>query len=223
MLSLPRPPAAWHELPPLQWLMRPAAPCVLPPQGLRGLTPLPWWAAISYAGDGRRAILQLRRDPTAARLSALLPGLVRRLRQWPQPTLLLPIPSWKRQANPLPGLLARQLRHQLGWPCDPQLLERSRPVLGQHRLNRELRWANQQGAFRCLHRPGHASLPWGCRTVMLLDDILTTGATACAAAAALEAKGWRVAGLSCLGRTPAQPRPKGRDLRSSGRLGGGPG
>ncbi len=167
----PRPPAAWHELLPLQWLMRPATPCVLPPQGLRGLTPLPWWAAISYAGDGRRAILQLRRDPTAARISALLPGLVTRLRQWPQPTLLLPIPSWKRQANPLPGLLARQLRHQLGWPCDPQLLARSRPVLGQHRLNRELRWANQQGAFRCLHRPGHASLPWGCRTVMLLDDI----------------------------------------------------
>jgi adenine/guanine phosphoribosyltransferase-like PRPP-binding protein len=58
---------------------------------------------------------------------------------------------------------------------------------------------------------------------MLLDDILTTGATACAAAAALEAKGWRVAGLSCLGRTPAQPRPKGRDLRSLGRFGGGPG
>jgi predicted amidophosphoribosyltransferase len=37
---------------------------------------------------------------------------------------------------------------------------------------------------------------------MLLDDILTTGATACAAAAALEAMGWQVLGITCLGRTP---------------------
>jgi predicted amidophosphoribosyltransferase len=183
------------------------APCPLPPQGLRGFTPLPWWAAVSYSGQCRRALLQLRRQPEAAHLVPLLPGLIRRLQQLERPALLLPIPSWKRRrANPLPCLLARQLQSHLRWPCRPALLSRSHPVLGQHRLKRDLRWQNQQGAFRCLHRPGHESLPAKCRTVLLVDDILTTGATACSAAAALEAMGWRVAGMACLGRTPADRR-----------------
>jgi len=208
MADQPKPASPWiHLLGPLHWLLPPLpAPCPLPPQGLRGFTPLPWWAAVSYSGQGRRALLQLRREPKSARLAPLLPGLVRRLQQLERPALLLPIPSWKRRANPLPCLLARQLQARLRWPCRPALLSRSHPVLGQHRLNRELRWLNQQGAFRCLHRPGHDSLPAGCRSVLLVDDILTTGATACAAAAALEAMGWRVAGMACLGRTPPDRR-----------------
>ncbi|MFM7453794.1 MAG: hypothetical protein ACKO1V_07500, partial [Cyanobium sp.] len=105
------------------------APCQLPPQGLRGSTPLPWWAAVSYSGQGRRALLQLRREPKAARLAPLLPGLVRGLQQLELPALLLPIPSWKRRANPLPCLLARQLQAMLRWPCRPALLSRSHPVL----------------------------------------------------------------------------------------------
>ena len=194
----------WSWLAPLNWcLPLLPAPCPLPPQGLRGLSPLPWWAAVSYTGPARQALLNLRREPRPARLAPLLPGLVQRLQQLERPCLLLPIPSWKRRANPLPSLLARQLQSRLRWPCQSALLRRSHPVLGQHRLNRNLRWQNQQGAFQCLHRPGHGSLPSGTRTVLLVDDILTTGATACAAAAALEAMGWRVAGMACLGRTPA--------------------
>ncbi len=199
------PPLPW--LAPLHWLLPPLPPpCPLPHQGLKGFTPLPWWAAVSYSGQGRRALLQLRRQPQATRLAPLLPGLVRRLQRLDRPTLLLPIPSWKRRCNPLPRLLARQLQIQLHWPCRPALLSRSHPVLGQHNLNRELRWQNQQGAFHCLHRPGHEALPANCRSVLLVDDILTTGATACAAAAALETMGWRVTGIACLGRTPQDRR-----------------
>jgi predicted amidophosphoribosyltransferase len=205
--QLSNPTPRWPWLAPLDWLLPPApAPCELPPEGLRGLSPLPWWAAVSYSGPARQALLQLRREPRAARLAPLLPGLVQRLQQQDRPALLLPIPSWKRRSNPLPCLLARQLQARLHWPCQPALLTRSHPVLGQHSLNRDLRWQNQQGAFRCLHRPRHGSLPPGIRTVLLVDDILTTGATACAAAAALEAMGWRVAGMACLGRTPADRR-----------------
>jgi len=208
MAPQPSPAAPWVPwLAPLTWLLPPLEPpCALPDRGLRGFTPLPWWAALSYSGQGRRALLNLRRQPRAAGVAPLLPGLVGRLQQLERPALLLPIPSWKRRANPLPQLLARQLQSRLRWPCQPALLTRSHPVLGQHGLNRELRWQNQQGAFRCLHRPGHPSLPVGCRTVLLVDDILTTGATACAAAAALEAMGWRVAGMACLGRTPPDRR-----------------
>jgi len=135
---------------------------------------------------------------------------------WSPPPLLVPIPSWKKRANPLPGLLVGSLAWQLGWR-PAQLLKRSRPVLGQHHLGRDLRWANQAGAFHALPAPerqGNTGTP-----VLLIDDILTTGATAWAAAQALGAQGWRVVGMACLGRTP----PQGRDLRSRCRFGDGPG
>jgi predicted amidophosphoribosyltransferase len=135
---------------------------------------------------------------------------------WSPPPLLVPIPSWKKRANPLPGLLVGSLAWQLGWR-PAQLLKRSRPVLGQHHLGRDLRWANQAGAFHALPAPerqGNTGTP-----VLLIDDILTTGATAWAAAQALGAQGWRVVGMACLARTPWQ----GHDLRSVRRLGDGPG
>ena len=43
-------------------------------------------------------------------------------------------------------------------------------------------------------------------SVWLVDDILTTGSTALAARQALQEAGHRVAGLICLGRTPAKER-----------------
>jgi predicted amidophosphoribosyltransferase len=194
------------QLLPLEWLLQPPLQeqLALPGDGLAGLEPLPWWAAGLYAGDLRRHLLALRRDPSSQRLSPLLPGLLGRLRRLredqarlPAP-LLVAIPSWKRQGNPLPRLLAGVLSRQLGWP-QGQVLERSRPVLGQHRLGRDLRWQNQQGAFRCRRRADGRRRP-----VLVIDDILTTGATACAAAAALEQGGWRVLGMACVGRTPWQ-------------------
>jgi orotate phosphoribosyltransferase len=90
-------------------------------------------------------------------------------------------------------------------------LERSRATLGQHHLNRRLRALNQEGAFRI----APDGLSRGRRSrqgLLLVDDILTTGATAMAAAAALKQAGYPVMGLLCLARTPAP----GRDLRSSG-------
>jgi len=212
---------------PLHWIAAPPklpADLVdeLPSGGLRGHTPLNWWAAGSYQGQLRGRLLRLRNAPSGPAVGALIQELTLGLQAepWATAPLLVPIPSWKRRANPLPGLLGRALAWQLGWrPIN--LLARSRPVLGQHHLGRELRWSNQAGAFRCLQparrlpRSQEPQRP----PVLLIDDILTTGATACAAAAALAAGGWQVAGMACLARTP----PRGRDLRSSGRSGGGPG
>jgi predicted amidophosphoribosyltransferase len=115
--------------------------------------------------------------------------------------LLVPIPSWKRTANPLPPLFCRALEREGGFRRE-DLLARSRPVLGQHHLNRRLRFANQAGAFRCLRPPGPGEARR--RPVLIVDDILTTGATAASAAATLAACGWRVEGLLCLARTPSQ-------------------
>jgi len=211
------------QLLPLQWLAAPPrlAPDLqaeLAPGGIHGTSPLPWRAAGLYQDRLRRQLLQLRQSPQGPLIGALVQNLAAGLRAepWTTPPLLVPIPSWKKRANPLPGLLVRSLAWQLGWR-PAQLLKRSRPVLGQHHLDRDLRWANQAGAFNAVpspERPGNTRTP-----VLLIDDILTTGATACAAATALGEQGWLVVGMACLGRTP----PKGRDLRSPSRLGDGPG
>jgi predicted amidophosphoribosyltransferase len=211
------------RLMPLHWLVAPPslAPDLLAelaPEGIHGQGPVPWWAAGLYQGQLRRQLLQLRQSPRGPLVGALVQNLAAGLgaEPWSPPPLLVPIPSWKKRANPLPGLLVGSLAWQLGWR-PAQLLKRSRPVLGQHHLGRDLRWANQAGAFHALPAPerqGNTGTP-----VLLIDDILTTGATAWAAAQALGAQGWRVVGMACLARTPWQ----GHDLRSIRRLGDGPG
>ncbi|MEB3263828.1 MAG: ComF family protein [Synechococcus sp.] len=170
-------------------------------------SPLPWWAVGPYEGTLRQVLLALRRQPEAPDSRALVLGLLQQmslgLPLWRQSPLLVAIPSWKRRANPLPPLLCRELRRLLGWRSEA-LLERSRPTLGQHHLGRALRLANQSGAFRARRQRDPGSGPR--QPVLLVDDILTTGATACAAAAALDAAGWRVGGLLCLAHTPAPGR-----------------
>jgi predicted amidophosphoribosyltransferase len=126
---------------------------------------------------------------------------------WRRRPLLVPVPSWKRRGNPLPGLICRQLGRQYGYRS-ADLLERSRPVLGQHHLKRAMRLANQEGAFRCRRgpRPGEALG----RPILIVDDILTSGATGRNAALAMEPLGWQVVGLLCLARTPLGRPPGGR-------------
>ena len=202
---------------PLHWLAAPPRlsadlQAELAPGGIHGQGPVPWWAAGLYQHRLRRQLLQLRQCPRGPLIGAMVQNLAAGLRAepWTPPPLLVPIPSWKKRANPLPGLLVRSLAWQLGWR-PAHLLKRSRPVLGQHHLGRDLRWANQAGAFHAvpsLERRGNARTP-----VLLIDDILTTGATAWAAATALTEQGWLVVGMACLGRTP----PQGRDLRSPSR------
>ncbi len=178
----------------------------LPAAGLSGSWPLPWWSSASYGGALRQRLLRQRRRPDAAVVTALLEPLERALAPldlagFSPRALVVPIPSWKRQANPLPGLIAEGLVRRLGVRrCN--LLERSRVVLGQHRLGRQLRLANQRDSFRC--RPAGPSERR--RPVLIVDDILTTGATARSAALCLETAGWPVLGLACLARTPARGR-----------------
>lgn len=214
----------------LDWLSRPgpsAAGSVWADalEGLEGNGPLPWWAAGLYQAEPRRQLLRLRDQPNPALLepwlAALLPRLEQATASFTQAGLLVPVPSWKRRANPLPSLLARGLAARLGWHLQPQILRRSRPVLGQHHLGRQLRLANQEGAFL-------ASPPsWWQRSprppVLLVDDILTTGATAGAASLSLQQAGWRLIGLACLARTPSGRQRRGRDLQLRRRVGDRPG
>ncbi len=212
---IPAPGALWL---PLNWLVQPRCPlcrhaparctCAtaaeLPTGGLQGRRPLAWWAAGAYQGRLRGVILELKREPRQRALEWLVDRALPALPPLASAPLLVPIPSWKRRhrANQLPSRLACVAAKRLrGRSLD--LLERSRPVLGQHHLARPLRLTNQQGAFHCgqparrhqRHQP-----------LLLVDDILTSGATALAASEALELAGWSVRGLLCLARTPERQR-----------------
>ena len=187
---------------------------LLPPtRGLRGTLPLPWRAVGLYHGAYRHLLLDLRKRPHHDRLAALL----RQVEPPPFPAgvapLLVPVPSWKRRGNPLPALISQVAGKQWRW-AQADLLRRSRPVLGQHHLNKAMRLENQKGAFTCQRRPRGAEARQ--HPVLLVDDILTSGATALSAAETLSQAGWRVQGVICLARTPGSRQVTSGDLRSAG-------
>jgi ComF family protein len=82
--------------------------------------------------------------------------------------------------------LARRLAHGHGLAARADVLFRVRETGHQLGLPRAARRANLQGAF--VVTPGHAAWVRGAR-LALVDDVMTTGATAAAAARALHAAG----------------------------------
>jgi len=163
-------------------------------RGLRGVTPVRFNAAGWYRGELRREILRLKLNQDLSVLKAITFALQRSL---PAKALLVPIPSWKTQkrANPLPALICQSLGRKT-----KTLLKRCRPTVGQHHLSRRQRLVNMQSAF-AIH-PDQP--PWRISEtpIWIVDDILTSGATAQEALGTLKSAGLDVRGLICLGRTP---------------------
>ena len=182
----------------------PTSPCrhcrdalQLPPEGIKGLEPLRWCALGPYEGALRQLLLKVR-QPTKQKVLSVLVQMLSDSLSLPSTAMLVPIPSWKRQrTNPLPHRIAMGLERPTA-----DLLQRTRVGLSQHHLNKSQRLTNLIGAFRA--RPHNQAT--ALTSIWLVDDILTTGATAFAARQALEEAGHRVAGLICLGRTPARQR-----------------
>ena len=178
----------------------------LPEGGVQGDSPLLWCALAPYAGALRALLLRQRPKPEPAVITALAASLRGCCATVLPGALLLPIPSWKRSGNPLPRLLAAALLQAAGSTATlaPELLRRTRPTVGQHHLGRALRSCNLQQAFAAPPPQGQA-LAWHRRQrpLWLVDDILTTGSTALAAAEALHCAGWAVQGVLAIARTPS--------------------
>jgi len=86
------------------------------------------------------------------------------------------------------ALIAAVAAVELGLPL-VRAIERERATVAQFELGREDRAANVAGAFR-LRRPGRGGFPpISGRWILLVDDVVTTGATLAACAAALEQAG----------------------------------
>jgi ComF family protein len=88
---------------------------------------------------------------------------------------------WQRGYNQS-EVLAQALADALRAPCLKWRLKRTRPTPHQTSLSPTARRDNVRGAF-------HASPKLAGKTVLLVDDVFTTGATAQAAASALKAAG----------------------------------
>jgi ComF family protein len=94
--------------------------------------------------------------------------------------------------------LAHHLARALGTPCLPQALTRRRWTRPQTRLSGRSRLANVRRAFAASE-----PLVRG-RTVLLVDDVLTSGATADACARVLKAAGARAVYVLTAARTPLE-------------------
>ncbi|MCS6970544.1 MAG: ComF family protein [Planctomycetota bacterium] len=108
--------------------------------------------------------------------------------------LVVPVPPapGRRSGPHLATRAARVLARRLGVPC-AALLACTRSAHPQHRLSRAERWRNTQDLYAARRDPP--------AEVALVDDILTSGATASAAAAALIARGARAVHGCFLART----------------------
>lgn len=97
--------------------------------------------------------------------------------------------GWSRRYNQS-GALARVIEQHSGVPVISNALRRIRPTEQQIGLSRSQRAANVQGAFRVAPEKSHEIAD---RRVVLVDDVLTSGATTDACARALlRAKAARV-------------------------------
>lgn len=97
--------------------------------------------------------------------------------------------------------IARRIARRRGWPATATLLQRVRDTAHQTGMSRDERARNLRDAFWVDDRGRRLAG----QSVALVDDVLTTGATAQAAALALRRAGASAVELWVLTRTPLEP------------------
>ena len=165
-------------------------PSDIPPPILQ----LEWCAP--FSGVVRRALHELK-YAGETRLARPLGSAV--ARRWARVgaggDILVPVPVHaerrRRRGYDQAELIARVAATELGLPCAP-ILERARATVAQFDLDRATRATNVHGAFALRPRPGGHDRgappdsahdrPLAGRWIVLVDDVVTTGATLSASA-----------------------------------------
>ncbi len=161
-------------------------PSDLPPTILQ----LEWCAP--FGGLVRRALHQLKYGGETRLALPLGQAVARRWRRVAAGgDVLVPVPVHaeraRRRGYDQAELIARAAAAELGLPCVP-ILERARATIAQFDLDRAARATNVRGAFRVRDRSADPT-PLAGRWIVLVDDVVTTGATLTACAEPLLAAG----------------------------------
>jgi len=156
----------------------------------------------AYRGELREAVLRMKHpgsEPLSAAMGRVYNNYRGDLVASLRPDVIVPIPMhWSRRlarGTNSPDILADCLARYLRVPLAAGLLSRCRNTLPQNNLSPTKRFRNVRGAFQL-----GASYLLGNVRVLLVDDILTTGATCSEAARLLKQAGASMVGVAVLAR-----------------------
>ncbi|MFG6445080.1 ComF family protein [Microbacterium sp. P07] len=171
----------------------------------RDVDGVPVWSGLPFTGVPARVIRTLKEEGRIALIRSLAPALSVALERLPAGPSLVPLPtsaaSMRRRGYRVPELLARRAGVEpLG------ALRSARVTSDQRRLDVDERRANVAGSLVARGVAG--------RRVIVVDDVVTTGATLGEAVRALRAGGAEVVGAATVAATPkrfgARPERAGR-------------
>lgn len=167
----------------------------------------------AYDGELRELIHLLkyeRVEPAAAMLGRMLAEAIHKLGTLADSTCIVPVPLYRSKRRERgfnqAELIARAalkfgaLRYQLRGDA----LERTRPTVSQIGLSRPQRVENLRGAFRVPHLNRVVG-----QTVLLVDDVLTTGTTASECARVLRRAGAEKVWVATVARTLKESNAQG--------------
>jgi len=155
------------------------------------------WSGLAFDGVPARVLRALKTDGRTGLARRLAPALGAGVRRAAggEPVLVVPVPTsaeaFRRRGYRVPDLIARRA----GLETAP-LLTVARRTADQRGLDRDARRSNVAGAFTVRGVPRN-----GCR-VVIVDDVVTTGATLVEAARVLRGAGVEVVGCAAVAATP---------------------